>query len=405
MVKLTVNRDGSKVYYDWTPEIEWYTGTKLYLNFKYDLSRVPDHILNYCWAIFMMDAITEANTPVHFSEITAQELVSLERIFIQNYDSQGCGGKLTNIHNNVYFTADKIIQKEHKYQGNNKVIVCNGLGKDGINCIMIAKKLGYKPHAFTLDGQYMTLYPHNKWEIAKDRHDTAEDFYEEENIRNTWIDSNYWPRKGKHTGFYPYALGIILAIARGSNVVLDGIQIHNNKRRENNSYYCYGETVECFEVVSVGAGVTVSSPLRALSNYGSQKLLVNAWPHLLKYQRSCMFGLPWCMKCSKCHRKALYLDVLGVNGIALGMDMWERDKLKLEHYMQVGSSVLEVLKKKGGHPYHPWIENASAMVLKYAWEGTKLAVLFAINGFSAYWSDPPTDKEGYALEPSRWYLE
>ena len=65
-----------------------------------------------------------------------------------------------------------------------------------------------------------------------------------------------------------------------------------------------------------------------------------------------MFGLPWCGKCPKCNRKALYLEDLGLDYASLGLPKYSHEKLKLDSYGPVGDSVRQVISKLKDQPYN-----------------------------------------------------
>jgi len=401
MIEVSVKVYNNSVTYSWNNPISLYSAKTLTFDFSsLDISKIPKHIWNYIFCIFMIDAITATNEDIEVSELSDNEYETLNYILQQNILSRGCAGRLITDGFTQSIKAKKYLDKTVFPKPSKTVVCANGLGKDGINVSLLSDELGYNPLCYTIWGQYLCLP--NGLKISKERHKTSENFYHETGFDNLNIYTNFWEHKGTRLGFYPYSIGIAIAYAVNSDVVLDGVQIHSNRMRPDNSYYCYGETVDCFNRVGNAVGITLSNPMRALSNFGSQKLLATVWSHYLKYQRSCMFGHPWCMKCKKCNRKALYFDVLGINYNELGMSMWDKDKLKLDQYMQVLSDVSEILKKKNGALYHSWVEDANGYVLKNSWEGKKLREFYKDNGFNIYWYDIPVDSLGYRLEPSKW---
>jgi len=392
-VKTEIKRN--MVTYTWDKKMRGIKGDSLHFVFESDLRGVPEHVFNFMFGVFMMDSLVYTGETIDLSELTENEEIHLNNILRFNYESNGCAGRvhsesITGAYPRYQPTA---IPPSH----DNEVICANGLGKDGLNVALLTKDLGYTPFCYTLINQYS-----RKQKVFIDRLETANKFYRDEEIDHAFIKTNFFKIRKSPIAFYPYVIGLPLAYLRNTNVILDGIQIHNNKTRiSDGSFYCPGETYIIFNEVTRGTGITLSSPLRGLSNYGSQKLLADRWPQYLKYQRSCMFGLPWCGKCPKCNRKALYQEVLGVDHISLGLPSFSYDKLKLDSYGPVGDSVRQILSKLNERPYNTWVEGVNEKALELIWKGDELRDILS-NYFHLYSEDPGPDGEGYTLEPSKW---
>ena len=395
MINLKTKIKKHTVNYTWNKRLRGIKGNSLYFVFESDISGVPDHVFNFMFGLFLMDALVFTGKEISFSELTNEEEIHLNNILKMNHDSKGCAGRSQNRKMPVIHISARA--NDNPPQDTNEIICANGLGKDGLNVALLTLEMGYTPFCYTVLNQY--------WRNRKlwvERLKTISSFYKEENIDHTFINSNFFKIKKNPIGFYPYALGLPLAYLKDTNVVLDGIQIHNNKTRlSDGSFYCPGETHVVFDQVTRATEITLSSPLRAISNFGSQKLLADKWPQYLKYQRSCMFGFPWCGKCSKCNRKALYLKLLGVDHKALGLPDFNYEKLKLGNYMAVGGSIKQCLAKLKGAPYEKWIEGANGNALVEIWNGDKLKKILS-EYFEIYGEDPGPDGEGYTLEPSKW---
>ena len=394
---INVRTDVKKdiVIYTWNKKLRGIKGNSLYFIFEDDLGGVPEHVLNFMFGVFMMDSLVFTGEDIHFSELTELEDFTLNNILKLNHKSKGCAGKSAN---------RKMPQAYSQYQptawppnNDNEVICANGLGKDGLNVALLTKEMDYTPFCYTVINQYR-----KNLKVSDERFKTVDKFYKDEKIDHTFIRTNFFKIKSGTLGFYPYIVGVPLAYLRNTNVILDGIQIHNNKTRmSDGSFYCPGETYVVFNEVTRGTGITLSSPLRPISNYGSQKLLADKWPQYLKYQRSCMFGMPWCGKCTKCNRKALYLEVLGIDHVSLGLPRFSYEKLKLGSYGPVNDSVRQIRLKLRGQPYETWIEGANEYALDLIWKGDKLREILSEH-FHLYREDPGPDGSGYTLEPSKW---
>lgn len=115
-----------------------------------------------------------------------------------------------------------------------------------------------------------------------------------------------------------------------------------------------------------------------------------------------MYGFPWCGECSKCNRKALYMQILGFDNNSIGLPNFTYDKLRLDSYMAIDRSVKQVLNILNGQPYETWIEGANENALDSIWNGDKLRDILLAEGFHIYDEDPGPDGDGYTLEPSKW---
>jgi len=400
MITLKTHIEKNMVTYKWNNRLRGIKGNHLYFIFEADLRGVPEHVFNFMFGVFMMDSLAYTGDNLWLTELTEAEELHLNNILRMNHDSNGCAGRGYSF-GNAYHDAPQAYAKDQPTAippSNDKEVVCaNGLGKDGINVALLAKEMGYIPFCYTLINQY--------WRDKKlwpERYDSIMDFYHREDIDQTFIKTNFFKIRKNPIAFYPYAVGLPLAYLRNTNVILDGIQIHNNKTRiSDGSFYCPGETYVVFNEVTKATGITLSSPLRSISNYGSQKLLADKWPQYLKYQRSCMFGRPWCGSCPKCNRKALYQEVLGIDHVPMGLPRFSYEKLKLGSYGPVNDSVRQIVSKLRENPYNAWVEGANENALDMIWNGDKLREILS-DHFHLYREDPGPDGEGYTLEPSKW---
>jgi len=396
MISINTKANKNRVQYTWKGKLASFRGNNLFLEYDINVSKTPTHLFNFIFGVLMQDPIVYTGGIVKLSELTANELLNLEKILQRNYDSRGCAGRKRGykVKDPPIIETLKIVDKS-EFDGNNTVICANGFGKDGINVALLAKELGYTPRCFTLKNQYKRGLWNERW-------NTARKFYNKSNIEYNLVNTNFFGNRTAQVGFYPYVVGIPLAKYYGSNVILDGIQIHNNKTSIlDGSFYCPGETIFTFNNVASTVGIRLSSPLRPISNFGSQKLLAERYKEFLPLQRSCMHGSPWCGKCSKCNRKALYLQTLGINPETIKLSKYSLRKLRLKEYMQIGCSVRQVLAKSKGEPYKNWIEGANVYIFPLIWEGRSLRKILSEH-FPLYRADPGDDGEGYTLNPSKW---
>jgi len=395
IITLKTEIKGNTVRYTWNKRLRGIKGNSLWFMFESDISGVPFHVFNFMFGVFMMDALVFTGDTIHFSELTKDEKLHLHNIVILNYNSKGCAGR-------VHSNGIPVIYSEYQPSASppstdNEILCANGLGKDGLNVSLLIKEMGYTPFCFTVINQYW-----KKQKVWHERVETINKFYKEEEIDHTLIKTNFFKIRKEPIGFYPYVIGLPLTYLRNTNVILDGIQLHNNKTRiSDGSFYCPGETQLVFNLATKATKITISSPLRGLSNYGSQKLLAERWSQYLKYQRSCMSGLPWCGECPKCNRKALYLETLGIDPLSIKLQHHLPERLKLDSYGPVGDSVKQVISKLQGQPYDNWIEGVNEYALASIWNGNKLKDIVSEH-FHLYSEDPGPDGDGYTLEPSKF---
>lgn len=390
------NLNKNIVQYEWNNRLEGFRGNKLFLKYDINLSRIPIHLFNFMFGVLMQDPIVYTGGKIIFSQLTLNEFSNLKEIIKRNYNSFGCAGKKRGykVKEIPIIEATKIVE-DYKPDGNNIIICANGFGKDGINVALLVTELDYNARCFTLKNQY-------KGRLWKERFNTARRFYKKIKVEYNLVDTSFFKNRDATIGFYPYVVGIPIACYYGSNVILDGIQIHNNKTSIlDGSFYCPGETIFTFNNVSRATGIKLSSPLRPLSNFGSQKLLVNRYKEFLPFQRSCMYGKTWCGTCSKCNRKALYLQTLGLNPEMIKLRRYRKENLALDQYGPVQDSVRQIISKIEGLKYKTWVEGANDHVFNLIWEGTNIRNIFQEN-FEIYNKDPGPDGEGYTLNPSRW---
>lgn len=398
-MELKTEIKGNIVSYKWDKPLKDFKGRKLYLKYDVDISETPLHVANFIFGVFMQDGITLSGRSLSVNELTQKEVIGLQKTFDMNYESHGCAGKVRgyNMIRKPRILAHRLVNNS-SLDGDGPVICANGMGKDGMNVALIVKELGYDGRSFILSNAYKEI----RRGLWRERINTTKKFYREAGLKGNIVETNFFRKKGDRMGFYPYVAGIPLAYHYDSNVILDGIQLHNNKTSiVDGSFYCPGETIFAFNHVSKATGITVSSPIRALSNFGAQKLLAKRWPHFLKYQRSCMYGNPWCGKCAKCNRKALYLQALGIDPRRFRLPKYRESRLALHEYGPVQDSVIQVLAKYHGHEYNIWINGANKYALDSIWEGKAIRDILQ-EYFYIYMEDPGPDGEGYTLNPSKW---
>lgn len=387
------------INYKWDNPIYQFQGNELYLKYDEDISKTPLHIANFLFVVLMQDALTLTGKPVILGELTDKENRELNSIMQMSYHSHGCAGRKRryNVSEKPIITSIKIVEPNHPGDSG-PILTTNGLGKDGLNLALLTLDLGLTPRCFTLYNQYA-----KRMGLWKERCVTANKFYKKHGISHSLIETNFFKNRRKRVGFYPYITALPLAFHYESNVILNGSQLHANKRSiEDRSIYCPGESIFSLNHITKATDIKFSNSLTPLSNFGAQDLLSKRWPENLKYQRSCMYGDPWCGKCSKCNRKSLYIETRGIDPMSISLPKFKEKYLKLDkNYGPVQDSVRQVLKKRRGEPYNSWVDGANDKALEIIWAGSEIKKILQEH-FPIYDEDPGSDGEGYTIEPSKW---
>lgn len=407
-VKAVYSSDGRKISWVWNRGIPYVDGNSLWIRYPVDISEVPEHLAYFAFMVGFQDLLCFRGGTILVPELTEAETRMLRVMMKRVWHSHGCAGRVREYDvagKPPVILPDRFVEPTN-YDDTGGVVCCNGMGKDGMDITLLAKRLGYTPHTFTLLNQYRTE------ELLEDRLEANNTWHRKEGLSPGYAETNFWDivnkkegrfnRHRQFTGFYPYAYALVYASALNASTVLDGIQIHTNKWSICDGHlYCPGETIFHFHDVSKATGITLSSPLRPLSNYGAQRLLAYLYPEYLRYQRSCMYDIPWCCECPKCNRKALYLMELHKPPGWFGLEKYDEGQLGFENYGPVHRSVRQILAKMKGEPYEAWPYQANRHVFPHIWEGDRLREIYS-ECFSFYDVDPGPDGDGYTLEPSKW---
>lgn len=402
-VKTEIGRIG--IRYTWDKRIRGLKGNSLWIEYDVDVSKTPRHLANLMFGLIASDPMSWENESMVFDELTLEGRDALQYFLKMFYHSKGCGG-LTHDFGKSYpetlgasFWADKLVYADER-EADGPILCANGLGKDGITVSSMTKELGFDMRCFFVQGQM------NK-KIMVDRWETMNKYYRMRSIESNIIKTNFFQIKVRRTGAYPYFFAIPLAFYYDSEAILAGISIHQNKTlKDGISLYSPGETSFSFNRATKGSGITFSSPMRALSLYGVQKLLLDRYRDVLKYQRSCMRGSPWCNEGSKCYRNYLWMSAYGIETASIGLTpnipnrafYWKKI---LGIYGFSNNTALNGLKKLYGESYETWIEEANKTALDLMWRGKDYGEIIT-DHFEVYNYDREDDGFGWMLEPSRW---
>ena len=390
------------IRFSWSENLSNFRGNVFYVTYDVDVSQTPRHLANFMFGIRMAGLISFNRIPVEFDELTEGELEAINGLVKLNYLSRGCSGRPRG-HDTLMPAGEPPKVKSKKlvvgepHRNNGPVLCANGMGKDGLNVLSLVKELGFDMRCFTVSGQLSE----KRW---NEHISTTNKVYVLKNIQSNIIKTNFFAKRSGILGFYPYFLAIPLAFHYGSEAVLSGKQIHASKTSlKDNIPYCPTESIFGSNYATKATGIKFSSPTKSISEYGAQKLLVDRYPELLKYQRSCIRGMPWCNKCSKCRRAALHLELLGKEYKTLGLKHAKKEDFSfpIKYYGGVMESDILALKMREKRPYSDWLVKTNEVVYPLIWKGKEVSSILEEH-FESYSHDPGPDGFGYTCVPSKW---
>lgn len=392
------------IRFSWDGSISGFKGNTLWMGYDVDVSKTPRHLVNLMFGLIASDPISGMGTLV-FDEQTPEELRCIRNHVKMNFDSKGCGGlargydKYFPQRMSVEVKAKKIVDPEPG-EHDGPVLCANGLGKDGLTIASMVKELGFDMRCFFVQGEMSV-------KVLEERKKTMSRFYKLKSIESNMIKTNFFEVQ-KRAGFFPYFMAIPLAYHYNSEAILAGISIHLSKTwKDSMTFHSPAESFLSFAYATEASGIRFSSPNRPLSLYGVENLLVHRYGELLKLQRSCMFGFPWCNRCNKCYRHHLWISATGADPASIGLEppgVDDREfyrKEQLSHQVASSNTVINTLKKFEGKPYQKWIEGASKPVFDLIWRGEDFKRIFQEH-FDIYDYDVGDDGSGWVLQPSKW---
>lgn len=392
--------------FKWTYEVPCFKGHELWIKYDVDISKTPRHVANFTFAMIMFDTFLYQNSPIIFDELTLKEKKCIENHLKMAYSSKGCCGTIyddvltLNGIPQIYMlkTADDDPPEE-----DGPVLVSNGFGKDALNSLSLSTEMGFETRGFTV-GVHTSQ---NAW---TERMEVARKLTNIKGVEPNIVLTNFFDIRpheymGKpliNVGFYPYFYGLPLAYAYDSDVILGATEIHNSKfHAETMAPACAPESIFSADYFTKATGIKLSSPLRAVTEYGSQKLFSERYPKLKHLQRSCDRGVPYCNHCSKCSRTALNLTADGRDPTEIGLVPYKDNPLDTSFYHRHIGADRAVKKKLRGEPYETWVEGANENVFKHIWMGKELKNIIGEH-LPIYDYDPGLDDGGYVLAPSKW---
>jgi len=408
MINIKTEIGRNRVQYSWDKRIRGLKGNSLWMEYDVDISTMPRYLANMMFGLIACDPFSWENRTVVFDELSLEGLECLNNFLKMYFHSKGAGGLLYKYGDNfpkvpsASIRANELVVSDQR-EDNGPILCANGLGKDGITISSMTKELGFDMRCVFLDGQLTR-------KVRNHHLNAMNEYYKMRSIESNIIKTNFYQIKRSWTGSYPYFYLIPLAHHYGSEVILSGTSLHQNKTWKNSEHpaiYSPGESSFAFNYATKGSGVTFSSPNRSLSLYGVQKLLLDRYPETSKYQRSCMHGSPWCNSCQKCYRHHLWYAAYGNETTSIELipeKSADKDffwKTNIGAFGLSSNTALNCLKKLYGEPYETWIEEANKTALELMWRQKDYEEIIT-DHFDIYDYDRDDDGFGWMLQPSKW---
>ena len=400
---ITTTIGTNEIRFKWKRELPMCRGNELVIKYDVDVSKTPVHLANFMFGMIMIDALIWCKDPIVLSELTLKEKDGLDKAIFMAYRSGGCCGYLLNLKSpRVGSSPPKLsalrIVDEEGVVGGGPVLVSNGMGKDALLSTSMVKEMGFEPRPFMV-GNHVPA--RGLWGTLVE---SAKELCAIKNIASNTILTNSFSIKPqiRNFGFYPYFYAYPLAYAYNSDVILGATEIHNSKvHAKTLDVACGGESIFTADYVSKATGIRFSSPTRAITEYGSQKVFSERYPELAHIQHSCGRGTPWCNNCSKCYRTSLNLTVAGFDPTKIGLNHYKRGPLLSNPHPRNKRTDSNVELKCFGNPHQKWVSGANKRVLDLIWQGKKIREIISEH-LPLYDYDPGIDDGGYTLVPSKW---
>ncbi len=385
--------------------VKFHFDADYYIKYDVDISNVPKHLINFMIGIILSVNFTWWPHPIQFDELTEEELKCINWHIQINHISDILDGLKSLTAIPIQVVADNIV--EDTFKGDSEKVLCSmGMGRDSFTVTNMAYELGFDMRCFIVGKQYRE----GLWE---ERIANVKKFYDLKKIPSNIIMLSHMK------SWYPWwVFGLPLAYHYNSGAILAGLEIMFSKTR-NKSIFSPLASIFSLDSLTEATGINFSSPVMSLSQYAVQKLLVERYPETLPYQRSCMFGDPWCNNCGKCTKTSLWLTALNynVNNIKLNSlgkqgkpfkTFLEKNEKNINSFLDAKrwklpciATALNVDKKLHGEPYDKWIEQANQYVLDLTWNKKAIKKILEQH-FEITPYDNIQDPNGYIIYPSKW---
>ena len=390
LVKTKIGSNG--ITFSWKGKLETIKQKEVTIKYDVDVSKTPKHLANFMFGILFSEQLSWGNTPIEFDELTEKEQRCLSDHVKMNHMSNPYG--LVKSPKPIKMTAKRIVAN-NPIERSGPILCANGMGKDSLSLANMVKELDLDMRCFIIRS---TL----KADLWSERVSTMNKFYQSKSImKNTIIPSTL-----ENFRIVPWLIFCLpLAYHYKSKNVLAGLTISFSQTHvKRNTAFRPNVSIFSLNYLSKALGINFSSPFKPLSEFATQTLLTERYPESLKYQRSCMYGTPWCNNkgCSKCTRSSLYLSLLGKDLESIGLKPFKRKKPYTREDVSLGIFCLNNARKKLlGQPYNTCIEGVNSKALDLIWNKEEFGKIYAEH-FELYDYDPGPTANGYTISPSKW---
>ena len=406
-MKIETKIHDTSVEFFWDKKLRFINRNSIGFDYGVNISKIPRHIVNFMFGIIMSEHFAWNKGTVHFDELTEKELQCINDFVRYNFKSnpyKRCDSEHMTV------IADKIVDSQYDTIIDKGVVLCgNGMGKDGLSISSIVKELGFKQVPFTAgsmrSNQYLNI-PRGK-EIWKERVRAMVDYYKYQGIKDYhFIKNTYLINNSYKVMTWPI-WALPLAYYYGSNTILSGLCVHDNLFDMRGYTIRPNISIFAYKYLSKVTGIDILSPFWSLSYAGVQKLLIQRYPDIAKYQRSCMRSVnQWCnnIKCGKCYGISSILQALKIKGQDIGFPVLptysDEKPLRYNHPFN-RCAYIETDRKVRGERYQDWIFKYNSHGLKHSWESKKIGLILDEH-FVKYSKDPGNIGFNLSLRPSKW---
>jgi len=398
-VRITLNRrDSSTIEFGFSHLLTKFSGKTLrplWIKYDRDIGVAPDHVLNFMIAIILSEHLAWSShlyDKVIFSELTESEISAIQRHINVNHKTNPYGF-VTKNGKPMTVVCNKIVQD----QGMDKkraVLAGNGMGKDGLTCVSLASEISENVIAFTIGNQYKTEA------LWQERRAAMSKVYAILSIPNCQIMTNYMSSFGyKIIPWWLFA--VPLAYAYGASTILSGLEMPFSKT--NNDNLLPRPNCSLFHLGCVSSGlldIDFSSVTHALSTLGVQRLLLDRYPKIASFQRSCMTGMPWCYACGTCHNVYTLIKAVGHNPGIVGINKRPRNRDVLNPL--ISDTHQYAMELVDGKSVPEWVYKANESILKLLWRGEDIGSILLDTGFDFYSGNTAPDNNGYGCYVDKW---
>jgi len=398
-MRVTTSISKNAIQWSWDAKLRYTRGSTFSTSYKVDVSKTPKHLANYMAGLILSEIIAWNGVDVIFDELTRAEVASINDFVRTSYNEDHFKRVIKG--RKCPVVKAKNIVEPYKFKTDGPVLCANGMGKDGLLLAMMVKEIGRKQLCFTVDGSY----PTERFEKHKT---STNQFYKQENIKAEWINTTFIECARPHKCVARMIMGLPLLIYYNSNTILQAFNIGECTVRATTRLpirpvagiaYC-NNIAKTLNIVSdaVQSGVTMM---------GSQKTIIERYPQVIKYQRSCMRADRWCGNCVKCYSTPLLTTAAGHDPEKLGLYHLKDPGLSVRYWKTKSNNAIETItylecvKKVKGQPYAKWVDGINEDALKVSWESDKIGKIFKEH-LTSYDYDPGLDGFGGIMDPSKW---